>query len=170
MIAREYANALYDFSITNPTIEEEYKVLIDILKQDNSLIKLLSFPTISKNEKKEIIKKIAINFNIKFFNFLNVLIDNNRFENIIEIYDEFILLCNEKKNVMEVIASSAVLLSDVQLSRLISRLESKYKGKKIKIKNIIDPELIGGIKVIYDGQVIDLSVINKLDQLKSFVL
>ena len=59
-------------------------------------------------------------------------------------------------------------LDKVDLEKIESSFEDKYK--KVKLKNIIDYSLIGGIKVTLDGKVYDYSLKNRLDSLGATLL
>lgn len=61
---------------------------------------------------------------------------------------------------------SAVALSDDQQRRLADAL-SKATGSQINLKVVVDPSVVGGIVATVGDKVIDGSVRNRLDQLKS---
>ena len=57
---------------------------------------------------------------------------------------------------------------ECDLEKIESSFEAKYK--KVKLKNIIDYSLIGGLKVTLDGKVYDYSLKNRLDSLGATLL
>jgi F-type H+-transporting ATPase subunit delta len=61
---------------------------------------------------------------------------------------------------------SAVALSDDQQRRLAEAL-SKATGSQVNLKVVVDPTVVGGIVATVGDKVIDGSVRNRLDQLKS---
>ena len=61
---------------------------------------------------------------------------------------------------------SAVALSDDQQKRLADAL-AKATGSPVNLTVIVDPSVVGGLVAIVGDQVIDGSVRNRLDQLKS---
>ena len=61
---------------------------------------------------------------------------------------------------------SAVALSDDQQRRLADAL-SKATGSQVNLKVVVDPTVVGGIVATVGDKVIDGSVKNRLDQLKS---
>lgn len=61
---------------------------------------------------------------------------------------------------------SAVALSDDQQRRLADAL-SKVTGSQVNLKVVVDPTVVGGIVATVGDKVIDGSVRNRLDQLKS---
>lgn len=63
-------------------------------------------------------------------------------------------------------ARSAVALTQDQQDRLAEAL-SKATGSPVNLKVVVDPTVVGGIVATVGDQVIDGSVRNRLDQLKS---
>lgn len=61
---------------------------------------------------------------------------------------------------------SAVALSDDQQRRLADAL-TKATGSQVNLKVVVDPTVVGGIVATVGDKVIDGSVRNRLDQLKS---
>jgi F-type H+-transporting ATPase subunit delta len=61
---------------------------------------------------------------------------------------------------------SAVALSDDQQRRLADALK-KATGSEVNLKVIVDPSVVGGLVATVGDKVIDGSVRNRLDQLKS---
>lgn len=60
---------------------------------------------------------------------------------------------------------SAVKLEEEQQFLIAKKLQEMLSVKNIKIKPVIDPELIAGFVVQYSSAQIDLSVKGKLDRL-----
>ena len=56
------------------------------------------------------------------------------------------------------------------MDEVIKALETRYKNKKIEAENIINPELIGGIRVLVNNESVDLSLKNSLSKLKESIL
>ena len=54
--------------------------------------------------------------------------------------------------------------TDAQVNALVKQLEAKF-GKKIEAQVKLDPELIGGIKIVVGDTVIDASVRGQLQSL-----
>lgn len=172
MVANEYGKALFELAQKNENIEvveDNFNTLIEGIKVNPDYLKVLTYPRVSINDKKNSIKSVCKDFDTTFINFLYVLIDNNRIDQIFEIYSSFQNYILSNKNVLNVEVISAEELSDKQKKELIVQLTNYYNGKKIEISNIIDKSLIGGVKVIANGEALDLSLQNKLNQLKATI-
>lgn len=68
------------------------------------------------------------------------------------------------EGVLEAEITAAAKPSDAQVGALVKRLESKF-GKKIEASVKVDPEIIGGVKIIVGDTVIDASVRGQLQDL-----
>lgn len=65
------------------------------------------------------------------------------------------------------VVRSAVALSDDQQRRLADALAKATGGTPVNIKVVVDPTVVGGIVATVGDKVIDGSVRNRLDQVKS---
>jgi len=95
-------------------------------------------------------------------NFVQMLVQNRRLGLIVQICDMFEALRREQEGVMEATVVSALPLTDGQLQPLVASLEKKY-GRKITAKVELDPQLIGGLKIMVGDKVIDATVRGRLD-------
>ena len=167
MIPLEYAKAIFEIA------EEEHK--IDLFNEyfvsiNNTLseefIKLLKAPTIDKSKKKEIILNVYKSIDDTFRDFLVVLVQNDRIEYFKDIGHQYRKLVRLNKNIVRIDIFSAKELSKAQMNNINSTLEAKYKGKKLEVKNFVNPSLIGGIQIIANGESIDMSLKSTLERLK----
>lgn len=94
-------------------------------------------------------------------NFLRVLIENDRLEQLADIRDIFEDLRNEREGVVDAVIASAYSLDGPQLAALVSELEARFK-RKVNPQVHVDAELIGGVRVQVGDEVIDGSVRGKL--------
>lgn len=173
MVSNEYAKAIYELAHETNKIKvfsECFVVVTQTAFKNNDFLEILTSPVVKKNEKKEIIKKVYNSLDEDFRNFLYVLIDHNRFQFIDEIYHEYDNLVLVDKNIIKASIFSAYELSDEQIKMIVSALEARYKNKKIEAENIINPELIGGIRVLINNESVDLSLKTSLDKLKESIL
>lgn len=65
------------------------------------------------------------------------------------------------------VVRSAVALSDDQQKRLADALAKATGGTPVNLKVVVDPSVVGGIVATVGDKVIDGSVRNRLDQVKS---
>ena len=97
---------------------------------------------------------------------VSMVVGTGRARELPTIIDSLVRMSAEaqKKAVAEV--RSAVELSDDQLRRLAGAIE-KATGKKVEVKVIVDPSVMGGLLTTVGDTVIDGSVRTRLEQLKN---
>ncbi len=163
-----YASALY--SLLDGREREQYLSALKGIKEDfereKELFSLLCSYAINQKEKETILQKLYGNIPLKhLLPFLNLLCKKHRIIRFCEVFDAYSSLCNEERNIKEGTAYSAVALSNEQLSQIEAALSKRIQGK-VQLKNILDPSLLGGVKVALDGKVYDGSLRGKLAELK----
>ena len=97
-------------------------------------------------------------------NLIKLLIENKRITILPAIQTAFEALKAQDEGVLDTQIFAAADLSATEVKDLVTRLEAKF-GKKIEAKVVLDPELIGGIKIIVGDTVIDASVKAQLQNL-----
>ena len=170
--AKIYAYALRavckdSFSLLE-TLLEEIKIVNNIFSSVRETKQVFESPAFSKEEKKELIKKLfSSKINQTTLNFLLLIIDNKRFNLLSDIQNELVKIVNDEKGIVTAELFSATELDNSILEELKLKLENMYKGnKKITIEHKIEPDLIGGLKVKIDDLLFDGSIKGRLEELR----
>lgn len=169
IIASRYAEAIFQVgeeSNSTTKLYEELNAVLDILKSDKNFYNVLKSPLISKGEKKEIIENVfndRIENDLK--NFFKILIDKERISSLELIQKSFKELLNEKNNVIEGKAITAVPMSEEEIKKLEENLSSKY-NTNIVLENIVDKTILGGVLVRLGNKEIDGTIKTRLENLK----
>lgn len=168
-VSLQYAKSLYELSKDLDQDLNDLEVLKSCISNSNELVKVLMHPSIFKEEKKELFKNLLSGkVEDYFLYFIYVLVDNERILELENIYDTFKMLVNEKKNILNCEVVSKYPLDKNIKEDLIKYLSQKYQ-KEIKLKETINDELIGGIKVIVQNEVIDYTIDSTLTNLKNTI-
>lgn len=168
-ISNVYSEAFYELSNENNNLEKNKQELLNfknILEENPKLKVIIENPNIEKEEKKDLISKILVDFDPNTINLIKVLIDNQRFNQFGLIVEDFVKRYNDKENIGQGIAYSARQLSQEDLGQIADSLGKKL-NKKVELKNILDESLIGGFTVKLGGKFIDNSIKGRLDGLRS---
>ena len=83
-----------------------------------------------------------------------------------DISKNFKELVAKEKNLKNITVASSYRIDKEQLKQIEAALKKRMKAE-VSIVTEIDKSLIGGLKISYDDQVIDLSIKNKLEKLKA---
>lgn len=99
-------------------------------------------------------------------NFLRAVIDNGRISVLPEIAAQFRVLKNAKGGSSDATVYSAFALDGAALADLASTLEKRF-GRKLNLTVELEPELIGGVRVVVGDEVLDTSVKARLEQMRA---
>ena len=171
-IASRYGLGLFSLASENNKIreyQEEAKILKEILLENKDFLRLLECSFVSKEERKEIVKKTMKNVSEDFLNCIYLTIDNNRVKELPGILTAFNSLCNEALGVKEGIVYSVDYLSKDQMKKL-NEVISKKEGVQVELTNLIDKDLIGGLKIVVSNRIYDDSIKHHLEEMKKELL
>lgn len=70
---------------------------------------------------------------------------------------------------MNVKVQSAIKLTKDQLDTLTTKL-SKLTGEEVELVNKVDPEVLGGLRIVLPDRVIDMTLAAKLNQLEETLI
>ena len=99
-------------------------------------------------------------------NFLLVLLEKGRIEQIEEVCAAYQGVLDNKAGVVRVDVASASELAPEDQER-IAAVMKKVTGKDVKLSYSVDDELIGGLKLQVGSTVYDGSILSSLEQLRS---
>ena len=98
-------------------------------------------------------------------NLLITVLANGRLNAVPEIATQFRALLNARAGSSDAVVYSAFPIDEAALAEVVSALEKRF-DRKLKARVQLDPELIGGIRVVVGDEVLDTSVKARLEQMK----
>lgn len=98
-------------------------------------------------------------------NFLRTVIENGRLSVLPEIAAQFQALKNSQSGSADAVVYSAFAIDDAALAEVAATLEKRF-NRKLNVSVELQPELIGGIRVVVGDEVLDSSVKARLEQMK----
>jgi F-type H+-transporting ATPase subunit delta len=165
-LARPYAEALFRVAKNGNMSAWSAMVSEMSLVGGNPEVKALADnPNLSKQQVTDIVVdllKISISDEIR--NFIEVLVDNGRVTLLPEIGTQFHALKNADEGSANALIYSAFEMSDAQVAELLTSLQKKF-GRKLIPTVILDQSLIGGVRVVVNDEVLDMSVRARLQQM-----
>lgn len=167
-----YSIALFELAMDDKKIEKitkQIKTFLKIIKDNKDLVMFLNNYGISKEDKKSLLLKIFKSFDSDLIYWLCVIIDNNKTMFIEKIINKFIKLSNDYSKVIPLNVYSTIPLSKQQKIRIEKIFLKKFHAQ-CELSNIIDENIIGGIKLEFNSQIFDNSVRGKLLKMKSSIL
>lgn len=173
MVAKRYALALLQIAKETQTLEvmqEELRVVKEVVQFNPEIKVILNSSKLSIEKKKEIIKTVFSSVNVNVLNTLLILIDRHREDHIVDVANEFLELANNEMGIAEAKVYSTRELSDAEREAISTVFAAKVGKKSLKIENIVDSNLLGGIRLRIGNRIYDGSLRGKLDRLERKLL
>lgn len=167
-IARPYAEALYEV-VRNGDLQQTTAQLdaLQAVASDPQLRQFADDPKVEADQVFGLIDSVtASKLSTSVQNLLRAVLDNDRLAALPEIARQFRLLVAEQSGVWDAQIYSAFPIDEVQLGQVVAALEKRF-GRKLKASVAVDPELIGGIRVVVGDEVLDTSVQARLGHMKA---
>lgn len=164
-IARPYAEAAFKLAREQNALGSwaDALALIDATVADSQLAALIGVPNVGAAQLEGvIIGAVGKQLSGEARNFVQVLAQNRRLGLMPQILELFTQLRRDHEGTMEATVVSALPVEGAQLNALVAALEKKY-GRKITARVELDPQLIGGLKIMVGDKVIDATVRGRLD-------
>ena len=168
--SKSYAVALYELAKENEELDktEEGMKGLDLLLKDNSNFReMILNPTVTKEDKKDVILKIAnkYNFSIILKRFLGFVAIKNRLFFLNKIIESFLNLISNKKGELKAKLISSKQLSIEEKNKIQKELSEGFKSP-LNLDFKYDPELIAGLIVQIGSVMVDTSIKTKLKKLE----
>ena len=164
-ISKNYANALFEAFEDKDLAKTQLKDVLDTINSGNDLKVVLSNSSISHSTKLQIIDEIfKSKVDDKILNFIKILIEKQRINELNEIYQALVNLSDEISNRKTVEIISSIELDDPTKEKIINSLIQKLNCN-IQPDWQTDEKIIAGLIFKYDDYVIDTSILAKLKKL-----
>ena len=167
-----YGEALYTLAREeglSQAILEQLKVLDNCFAAEPDFVRLLGAPNLPKAERCQI---LDTSFRGKVqpyvLNFLKILTEKGyirHFSDCVKAYREF---NNRDNGILPVTAVTAVPMTDKQEKALTMKLQS-ITGKRIELVTKLDPKVLGGMRLDYDGKRVDDTVAHRMDAVRNML-
>lgn len=167
-VAMTYGDALFqagkDLNKVDIIADEAHEIL-DIMQREPAFCDVINSPCIPAVDKKKILDAVFDGkISEELLNFWMILVDKRRtihFPRIVQVYDD---LRNREEGLAYGKIVSAKPLTQEQLTRFEGET-SKLLRENVKLENETDESLIGGVKILIDGKIIDASIRKRLADL-----
>jgi len=167
-----YGEALYTLAREeglSEVILEQLSVLAGSFDQEPDFLRLLGAPNLPKAERCQILDDC---FRGKVepyvLNFLKILTEKGYIRHFSSCVQAFRELYNQDNGILPVTAVTAVAMTGAQTAKLTEKLQS-ITGKRIELTNKLDPDVLGGMRLDYDGKRVDDTVSHRLDAVRNML-
>ncbi len=167
-----YGQALYDLAKSEhleAEILRELTVLDGSFVQEPGFLGLLAAPNLSKQERCAILdQSFGEKVHPYVLNFLKILTEKGYPRYFGDCCKAYRGHYNRDNGILPVTAVTAVPLSAQQTEKLTVKLSS-ITGKTVELTNRVEPGILGGVRLDYDGKCVDDTVSHRLDAVRSLL-
>ena len=143
-------------------IAEEGKAMVEIFHNEKTFLEFVATPVYAAHEKKEAVGKVFEGkVSPELINLLYVLIDKGRAKHFERIIKRYLELLDESHGFSRGTIYSVAPLTDAQLASFEEQT-GKLLKKQVKLENLLDASMLGGVKVFIEGKMIDASIQSRL--------
>lgn len=170
-IGTVYGQALYDLALEEGLTElilQQLQIVKSCLDEEPQYLELLSSAALSKAERCQLLQESMSTLHPYLLNFLKILTENGYMRRFADCQHTYQQCYYRDNNMLPVSAVTAIALSAEQSETLQARL-SELTGKTVLLSNKVDPSLLGGIRLDYDGKQIDDTIVHRLDSVRQLL-
>jgi F-type H+-transporting ATPase subunit delta len=172
-IAHRYAKALFQAALDAGAEEEVFDDVESVLGLATKVPRLREFllsPQVPTEDKHALVEKALDGRAHKLLvDFLHLLVEKKRIVFVMDIAETFRDIYRKHRGMAAVKAITAVPLGEAQEKRLL-RLLAARTHKIISLTQVVDPDIIGGMILVVDDNVLDGSVRHQIESLKRSLL
>ena len=167
-----YGGALFDLAADEGMTREilgQLQALSESFSQEPAFLKLLSAHSLPKKERCKIIDEgFAGKLHPYVVNFMKILTEKGYARHFSHCCDAYRVRYNQANNILPVTAVTAVALNETQSLRLQAKLQEQT-GKTIELINRVDPDVLGGVRLDFDGKCVDDTLTHRLDSIRNML-
>ncbi|WP_395700577.1 F0F1 ATP synthase subunit delta [Aquabacterium sp.] len=165
-IARPYAEALFKAAGSQAAALTGQTDALAAVAANAELRQFADNPKIAPADIVAVVTQAAKTpLDAKVSNLVGTVVENGRLAALPEIAAQFKALVNAQSGSSDATVYSAFPIDAAALADVVATLEKRF-GRKLNATVEVDPELIGGIRVVVGDEVLDTSVKARLEQMK----
>lgn len=166
--ASRYAKALLETAQPAGIAEQvgqDMELIASTLKNNTELHDFINSPTIKGEIKENALKEIFSNAQATTQGLFRLLLENKRFAILQAIAEQYQLLHDAANGIEEAVVTTAFEITPELEAKVLAKIK-EFSDKKITLKNIVDPSIIGGFIIRVGDKQYNASVANSLNTLK----
>lgn len=165
-IARPYAQALFMAARADTEMAASWLDVLATVAADEQLQQFAANPKTTHQQVLEVVgSALKVALPSQGQNFLRTLVENGRLAALPEIAAQFRVLKNAQSDSSDALVFSAFPMDAAALASVTTLLQKRF-GRTLNTTVQVQPELIGGIRVVVGDEVLDTSVKARLEQMK----
>jgi F-type H+-transporting ATPase subunit delta len=170
-LAQVYARSLFEVAREQGKLDvlrEQLGQFADALHERRELELFFFSPYFSTKEKQDGLQKLLDGPDDRLVSFLDLLIENHRMPVIYRLRRAYDRLWEQENKLLPVVLTSAVELDGDTIKDLGDRIGERT-GRTVTLTTHVEPDILGGIVVQVGNSILDASIRNRLEQLRTQV-
>lgn len=167
-VARRYAEALYGLAAETGAVDEIEQGLHTLVRELEAVPEMMQFlmhPLATREEKTTFVGRAFPDAPAVLRNLLGVVIKNRREGYLDLIYGEYLISRARAERIAAVRVVTARPLDDGERRRISDRL-SQALGRAVRVHEVVDEHLIGGVRIEWEGRIVDGTLLARLGRLR----
>ncbi|HVH63574.1 MAG TPA: F0F1 ATP synthase subunit delta [Candidatus Dormibacteraeota bacterium] len=164
--ARRYAKAVFELAQQDGDVELWARRLARIreLFADRDVAAVLSNPTIATERREQLIAETQV-LDKEGTNLARLLVESGRVKEAPAIEEEFQRLDDEASGRVRATATTAVEITAEDREQIRRELSQRL-NKDVRLSVVVDPRILGGLRLQFGDHLIDASIASRLAQLR----
>jgi F-type H+-transporting ATPase subunit delta len=166
--AIRYAKAILDVATSKGSSQEvnnDMSLIAQTIQDNKELSTFIENPTIKVDVKNNALLEIFKGANPVSKSLFQLLLTNKRFEILQNIASQYNKLFDEANGVEVATVTTAIAITPELETQVLAKVAT-LSTKKVSIKNVVDPTIIGGFVLRIGDKQYNASVANRLQVLK----
>ncbi|MBE7064315.1 MAG: F0F1 ATP synthase subunit delta [Ruminococcaceae bacterium] len=164
----DYSRALFELASEENVADAVLSDLMtvkDVLAENPGFTGLLDSPAVSTEERIAMVDDAFKGASYITLNFIKLLTEMRQMSAFFKCADGYCKLYDDANGILRAEIITAVELSDAQCDAICAKITAAT-GKKVIPSKKIDPSILGGVILRYEGRQLDGSIASRLDGIK----
>lgn len=166
-VTTRYTDAFFDLAVESGKLDE-VKADVELLREAFAEPEVSAFlvnPRVSRSKKEAALAGFLEGLTPLTRNLVRLTLDRGREAVLLALPIAFRKRLLARRGATEGVVESARPLEDTEIAR-IAAVVGRELGKEVHLVNRVDPDLIGGVRVLCDFRLLDLSVRGRLQGMR----
>ena len=169
VVANRYADALFQFGTEKNILDQlvdQFRTVKEVINTNQSFRLVLEHPQISQEKQQQLVETVFQGMDSHVIHTIKLLVERNRVHIIGNMVSRLEQLTNDAKGIAVAQVYSVRQLTEKEQQDIAQAIAKRFQKREVKVHNIVDPAIIGGLKVRVGNTIIDGSVSGKLERLE----
>ncbi len=169
LVSKVYGDALFSLALEENKLDEvweEVKLLSSALQENKEFTNMMTHPDMTLEKGLALLEEaFGGKLSDVMMGFFQVLVKKGRFSEILSVLDYFQKEAKEYKKIGVVYVTTPTGLTKEQKSSIVERLTQISGYQSLEMNYVVDPGLLGGIRIRIGDRVVDNSIQTKLEEM-----